>query len=541
LFPGSGSISGDLIYGMVNAQGIFVGSSTENQNGYNDVFIAAPLATPVPAASTFKGSYSLAYMDLSTGNPASTIGGMLQMNPDGGGNVGTVTFSGYQGPSAKGTASFSNIKYTFSNGAAVVTFPNSNTALFTGQYYLYFSPDGNFVFGGSPNSFDLIVGVRTGTGTPNLNDTYYEAGLDQDESTLNAGYASLDSFYGSFRAKSGTIVGHQRLLNFFNPEATDYTYSDTYSIPSSGAYTSPNTNYVVGSGIRIGSGIGPFLGISVALQAPTMSSSLSTTGVFLDPQGVVNAGSFAPFTAGVAPGELLTLFGANLAAELQVASTIPFPTTLGKVQVMINSLPVPIYYVSPTQLAVLVPYSVTGSIAKLQVFNDNVPSNAVTRWIAKTAPGVLTQLQNGLGYGDVVHLDGTLVNDKSPAKIGETVSVYLTGLGAVNPAIADGDAGPVNPLANATNPSTAFIGGTEAKVSYSGLAPQLAGLYQINLTVPDGVTPGNPSLDIAGPDSYASVCLIAIAGPVSSSVALPSYRAVPRIFSRRGAIIPRSR
>jgi hypothetical protein len=133
LFPGSGSISGDLIYGMVNAQGIFVGSSTENPNGYNDVFVAAPLATPMPTASTFKGSYSLAYMDLSTGNPASTIGGMLQMNPDGAGNVGTVTFSGYQGLSAKGTASFSNIKYTFSNGAAVVTFPNSNTALFTGE------------------------------------------------------------------------------------------------------------------------------------------------------------------------------------------------------------------------------------------------------------------------------------------------------------------------------------------------------------------------------------------------------------------------
>ena len=287
-------------------------------------------------------------------------------------------FPGISGRSAKGTASFSNVKYTFSNGAGVLTFPNSTTALFTGQYYLYFSPDGNFVFGGSPNSFDLIVGVRTGTGTPNLNDTYYEVGLDQDESTLSAGYASLDSFYGSFRAKSGAIVGHQRLLNFFNPSAYDYTYSDTYTIPSNGVYTSPATNYVVGSGIRIGSGIGPFLGISVALQAPTMSSSLSTTGVFLDPQGVVNAGSFAPFTAGVAPGELLTLFGANLAAGLQVASAIPFPTTLGKVQVMINSVPAPIYYVSPTQLAVVVPYGVTGTIAKVQVFNDNVPSNAVT-------------------------------------------------------------------------------------------------------------------------------------------------------------------
>ena len=82
LFPG------DSIYGLVNAQGIFVGSSTENQNVYNDVFIAAPLATsPAPSLSTFKGSYSLAYVDLSSGSPQSTFGAMLQMNPNGAGTV----------------------------------------------------------------------------------------------------------------------------------------------------------------------------------------------------------------------------------------------------------------------------------------------------------------------------------------------------------------------------------------------------------------------------------------------------------------------
>src|ERR1035441_7302491 len=185
---------------------------------------------------------------------------------------------------------------------------------------------------------------------------------------------------------------------------------------------------MVGNGIRIGSGIGPYLGLSVALQAPTMPSSLSATGVFLNPQGVVNAGSSAPFTAGLAPGELLTLYGVNLASGTQVASGIPFPTTLGNVQVMIDNIPAPIYYVTATQLSAIVPYGVTGSIAKVQVFNNNVASNSVTALIAKTAPGVLTQLQNGLGYGDVVHSDGTLVNANHPAQIGETVSVYLTGL-----------------------------------------------------------------------------------------------------------------
>src|ERR1022692_4429660 len=87
--------SGDSIQGLVNAQGIFVGSSTENLNGYNDVFIAAPLASPLPTASLFKGSYTLAYMDLSSGTPTYTTGGMLQMNPDGVSNVGTVGFAGY--------------------------------------------------------------------------------------------------------------------------------------------------------------------------------------------------------------------------------------------------------------------------------------------------------------------------------------------------------------------------------------------------------------------------------------------------------------
>jgi uncharacterized protein (TIGR03437 family) len=537
--------TGDLIYGMVNAQHIFVGSSTENVSFYNDMFIAAPLSNPLPSTSTFKGSYSFSYMDLSDGNPGDTIGALVSMNPDGAGNLGTVGVAGYAGQSgsSKVVQSLSNVKYIFSGGAAVVTFPNSNTAVLTGQYYLYFSPDGNFVFGGSPLSFDLLVGVRTGTGTPNLSGLYYEAGLDQDESTLSSGYASLDSFYGSLSAGGGNIVGHQRLQDFFNPAPANYTYSDTYNVPSNGAYGNPSTNYVVGGGIRIGSGIGPYLGLSVALQAPTMSSSLSSTGVFLNPQGVVNAGSSAPFTAGIAPGELLTLYGSGLASAPQVASAAPFLTSLGGVQVMINGISAPIYYVTPTQLSAIVPYGISGTVAKVQVFNNNVQSNVVTSLISTTAPGVLTQLQNGLGYGDVIHLDGTLVNAKSPAQIGETVSVFVTGLGAVTPTIQDGAAGPTNPLSTASATIAVYIGGVQATVTYAGLAPQLAGLYQINLTVPSGLTAGDNNLDIAGPDAYSSECLIAIGGAAASTSvsAASKHRSVPHALSRRAATVPASR
>lgn len=538
-FLSSPLFSGDYIFGLVNQQGIFVGSSTETLNGYNDLFIAAPLANPVPTASTFKGSYSMAYMDLSSGSPLSTIGLQAQMTPDGNGAIGTVPLSAYIGGngSAKAVQSLSGAKYIFSGGAAVVTFPTSNSALLTGQYYLYFSPDGNFVFGGSPVSADMFVGVRTGTSTPSLSGLYYEAGIDEDESQLAGGFANPDTFYGSFSANGGVVVGHQRISSLLSPLTFNYTYSDSYTLGANGAYTNGLMNYVVGPGIRIGSGIGPSLGLSVGLAAPSLNSSLSSSGVFLNPTGVVNAGSSAPFTAGIAPGELLLLYGTNLAPGVQVESGVPFPTTLSGVQVKINNILAPLYYVTPTQLSAIVPYGVTSGVAQVQVINNGVASNTVTTQVAVTAPGVLTQSQNGLGYGDVVHQDGSLVTPKNPAQVGETVLLFLTGLGAVNPAITDGAAGPTVPLSSAVGKIQADIGGVAATVGYSGLAPELGGLYQINLTVPSGVTAGDHNLNIAGPDAYSSVCLISIGGGSSTTPAavVPAFRAAPHALPGNGA------
>jgi uncharacterized protein (TIGR03437 family) len=534
-FLSSMLFTGDVVYGLVNQQGIFVGSATETENGYNDLFIAAPLSSPAPSAAAFKGSYSIAGIDLSSGSPSTTINYMLQINPDGVSNLGTGTLTAYVGEegSAKYAQSISSVKYVASNGAMVFTFPNSTTALITGQKFLYISPDGNFVFGGSPESWDMFVGVRTGSG-PSFGGLYYQAGIDQDESQLlSAGFANLDTYYGSLSASGGAIVGHQRLLSPFNANAFDYTYSDSYSTPSSnGSYSTPSMNYVVGAGgVRIGSGIGPFLGINVSLPEPGFSGS----GVYLNPTGIVNAASSAPFTAGIAPGELLTLYGTNLADSLVVAPAIPFGIALGNVQVTINGVAAPIYYVSPTQISAIVPYELSAAIAQVQVITDGNPSNIVTMFTNETSAGVFSVPPGGLGYGAVLHQDGTLVTPANPAAIGETVSVYLTGLGAVSPGIADGAAGPVSTLSQATNTITADIDGTAATITYSGLAPQLAGLYQVNVTVPSGLTAGDNFLDIGGPDSYTSEVLISISttAAANSPVATPVVRQVVRRIAPR--------
>jgi uncharacterized protein (TIGR03437 family) len=424
------------------------------------------------------------------------------------------------------------LKYIFSNGAAVATFPTNGTWVF-GQKYLYFSKDGTFLFGGAPNGYDMIVGVKGSAAALNSNALYYQAGIDETG-------GELDTYYGSFSATAGqappcpspagtcqTILGHQRVNDLFAPNTYDYTYGDQFTPLTNGTFNNGLARYVVGAGgaVRIGSGISPYLGLSVAVQAP----ALNGPGVFLDPTRIQNSASSAPFTARIAPGELLTLYGTNLATTTLVAG-IPFPTSLGAVQVTIGGLPAAIYYVSPTQISAIVPYGVAGPIAQIEVTNNNVLSNVVTAYVGVTEPGVFTQNQNGTGYGSIEHLDGSVVTAANPAAIGETLSVYLTGLGAVSPAVADGAPGPSGPLAYASATFAVDFSGTAAAApTFAGLAPTFSGLYQLNVTVPTGLTVGDNFLDISGPDSYMNYKLIPIVAAGTSTAAIAETGATPAL------------
>lgn len=521
----SNLLLGGSIYGLYS-NGVLVGSSTES--GYNDLFIAVPVGSQ--GLSTLQGTYTMAYIDplgsITNGLP---FDAQLQMNPNGAGTIGAVNISAYATTSSATTQSISGIKYITSNNAFVLTFPTCNcNNLLQGQEYLYSSPDGNFVFGGSPNSFDMFVGVRNGSSGSNFGGFYYEGGIIEDLSQLANNAVGLGTFYGSFDAFNGTILGHQRLL--FNSTVEGLVYVDSYQ-GSSGTYndTPSAKQFVGGNGgtLRIGLGIGPDIGISLAVQAPSFSGS----GVYINPIGVVNAASTAPFTAGVSRGELITLFGSNLGPSTPaIASTIPFPTSLGGVKVMINNIPAPIYSVSSSQVSVIVPYEIqesAGSVAQIQVINNGQSSNTVTEFVNLTTPGAFTNPVGGLGYAAAEHAGGALVTPSNPAQIGETIQVFVTGLGDVFPSIADGAAGVVS-ATTSSNPITADINGTSAMITYAGLAPQLAGLYQVNLQIPTGLTAGDNVLDISGPDSYSSEALITIG---SSGAAQP--QAEPARRSRR--------
>jgi hypothetical protein len=96
---------------------------------------------------------------------------------------------------------------------------------------------------------------------------------------------------------------------------------------------------------------------------------------------------------------------------------------------------------------------------------------------------------------------GHLVTPSAPARQGDVIVLYASGLGLVDPAVDDGAAPGASPT---TNQVQVQIGNLPAKVQYAGLSPGSAGLYQVNTVVPAGVTPGSDvrlTLSVAGQTS----------------------------------------
>lgn len=218
----------------------------------------------------------------------------------------------------------------------------------------------------------------------------------------------------------------------------------------------------------------------------------------------------------IAPGEIVTLYGVGLGPST-LTTYAPnkdgsIPTTLAGVQVTFNSTPAPLLYVSASQIAAIVPYSMQNAgTVQVSVNYAGSTSAAMPLTVANTAPGLFTANTSGSGQAAAVNANGTLNNASNPARIGDVVSLYATGEGQTNPPGVDGKLAPLNPpypkpVANVT----ATVGGQPAQVTYYGAAPgEVAGLMQVNLQIPAGVQPGDVPvvISVGGVASPAGVTL----------------------------------
>jgi uncharacterized protein (TIGR03437 family) len=73
---------------------------------------------------------------------------------------------------------------------------------------------------------------------------------------------------------------------------------------------------------------------------------------------------------------------------------------------------------------------------------------------------------------------------------GDSLVIYLTGLGAVNPPVPDGSPAGASPLSSTVVTPTVQIGGSDAPVLFSGLVPGYVGLYVLNISVPSSTPQG---------------------------------------------------
>jgi uncharacterized protein (TIGR03437 family) len=166
------------------------------------------------------------------------------------------------------------------------------------------------------------------------------------------------------------------------------------------------------------------------------------------------------------------------------------PISFSGTTVLIGGLSAPLYYVSDGQLNVQIPSELPA--------NQQYPI-LVTVNGAVTLPDQLDMvtLQPGVDAsttGTIVAQHGadfSLVTAASPAKPGETIVIYLLGMGATNPPVASGQPAPSNPLAMVTAQPTITVGGQSAHVDFAGLTPGFAGLYQVDFAVPTTASAGN--------------------------------------------------
>ncbi len=203
---------------------------------------------------------------------------------------------------------------------------------------------------------------------------------------------------------------------------------------------------------------------------------------------VVNGASYQ---STVAPGAIISIFGSALASGTQAAPTAPLSATLQNAVVSFNGIPAPLFYVSPTQINAQIPYGLKPGSATMQVTNSGSTAATQTVTVAAAAPGIFTANQTGSGPGLILRsTDYQVVSSSTPAQEGGFILIYCTGLGGITGAIVEGSPAPNPPLNTAILPQVS-VGNIAAPVTFSGLAPGFAGLYQVNVQIPAGVPAGN--------------------------------------------------
>jgi uncharacterized protein (TIGR03437 family) len=244
-----------------------------------------------------------------------------------------------------------------------------------------------------------------------------------------------------------------------------------------------------------------FLVAALALGPLLADTSGSGGAPFYTAQSIAN--SAANVNGLFAPNTFATIYGVDLAFNTVAISEDDIhggilPTVLigSGVRVLVNQISANLYYVSPTQVNFLIPPLLAAGPAVVQLTIDGRAGPPITIQLDATGPALFQiDAQTILA----THAGGVLVTAAAPAQRGELIVLWATGLGpTAPPAISNQIPQAAAPLQDNTGFHVS-INGTSvdpARILYAGVAPGFAGLFQINVKIPDDA-PLNPELRIS--------------------------------------------
>ncbi|MBS1824992.1 MAG: hypothetical protein JST93_06700 [Acidobacteria bacterium] len=382
----------------------------------------------------------------------------------------------------------------------LVASPNGRTILgaqATGGVLLYDANADTFTI--SRKDFSALAGAYAASsfdqyvvGNQLLNASLVSVGVFETNSGRSSGFAFLDQ--GGFRtvAPDSSSPGIIQRVAFTGNQllrGTRMVEAPLLAISSTSSTTSSTTSNFTDRWTQI------FTRTVQPLYSRNALVSLTTSGITILPwnfdaataipriERVVNSGDS---TSAVAPGSLVSIFGSDLSPINQATQQMPAPTALGESCLTVNGVPVPVIFVSPSQINGQLPFQVDGSVQMVLRTPGGVSDN-FNLTILPGAPGVFRNGTAG-SQRDLPALyranNGLLVTDSNPVHRGDTITIYLTGLGRTSPSVEAGVPAPSDPLASVLIAPAVTIGGVALPVDFAGLVPSTIGVYQINARVP---------------------------------------------------------
>jgi uncharacterized protein (TIGR03437 family) len=223
---------------------------------------------------------------------------------------------------------------------------------------------------------------------------------------------------------------------------------------------------------------------TVSMNAPRAVEAMLDRVPYIAPAGIANAAGATPVAA-VAPGSIVSIFGASFATDVVVGPTAPLAQALGCTTVRIGDRMLPLFFVSPGQINVQMPDDVAPSDQRVTVSCDGLPDVQAMVTVARNAPGLF---QDANSNAAIVHEDGSAVTADAPAKRGELLTMYGTGFGPTDRTRPYGFPLPADPMYSIVDSLKVAIGDGSVDAEKAFGAAGKVGVDAVQFRIPDGVT-----------------------------------------------------